>query len=57
MDEVKRLKVEKKHGQNKEKARILGEDISKRLEEEIWKKVEEALNIDDVKEEMKSKIE
>ena len=57
LDEVKILKEEKKHGQNKEKTRTLDEKITKRLEEKICKKFEEALNTDEVKEEMQSKIE
>jgi arginine/glutamate-rich protein 1 len=37
--------------------RILDEESTKRLEEEICKKVEESLNTDDLKLEMKSRIE
>jgi hypothetical protein len=57
LDEVKRLKEEKKHCQNQEKERILDEESTKRLEEEICKKVEESLNTDEVKSEMQSRIE
>ena len=35
----------------------MDEETTKRLEDKICKRVEEALNIDDIKEEMKSKIE
>jgi AAA+ ATPase superfamily predicted ATPase len=54
LDEVKRLKEEKKNYQNQEETRILDEESTKRLEEEICKKVEESLNIDEVKLEMQS---
>jgi hypothetical protein len=57
LDEVTILKEEKKHCQNQEKERILDEESTKRLEGEICKKVEESLNIDEVKLEMKSIIE
>jgi arginine/glutamate-rich protein 1 len=57
LDEIKRLKEEKKHGQNHEKTRILDEGTTKRLEEEIYKKVEESLNTDEVKSEMQTIIE
>jgi len=53
---VKRLKEEKKFCQKQEKERILDEETTKRLEEEIYNKVDEALNIDEVKSEMQSKI-
>ena len=36
---------------------IRNEETTKRIEEEISKKVEEALNIDEVKTEMKTRIE
>jgi hypothetical protein len=49
LDEVKRLKEEKRHCQNQEKERILDEETTKRLEDEIYQKVEESLNIDEVK--------
>jgi len=48
LDEVKILKEENKHCQNQEKERILDEASTQRLEEEICKKVEESLNIDEV---------
>jgi hypothetical protein len=54
---VKRLKEENKHCQNQEKERILDGESTKILEEEICKKVEESLNNDEVKSEMKSRIE
>jgi arginine/glutamate-rich protein 1 len=57
LDEVKILKEENKNCQNQEERRILDEDYTKRLEEEIWKKVEEFLNNDEVKSEIQSKIE
>jgi hypothetical protein len=57
LDEVKRLKEEKKNYQNQEETRILDEESTKRLEEEICKKVEESLNTDEVKSEMQSRIE
>jgi len=41
LDEIKRLKQEKKHFQNKENIRIVDEETTKRLEVEICKKVEE----------------
>jgi diphthamide biosynthesis methyltransferase len=43
--------------QNKETERILDEEYTKILEGEIFKKVEASLNTDEVKLEMKSKIE
>jgi hypothetical protein len=49
LDEVKRLKEEKKLCQNQEKTRTLDEETTKRIEEEIYKKVEESKNIDEVK--------
>jgi hypothetical protein len=49
MDEVKRLKEEKKHCQNQEKTKILDEETTKILGEEIYKKVEKSLNTDEVK--------
>ena len=57
LDEIKRLKEEKKHGQNHEKTRILDEGTTKRLEVEICRKVEETLGIEDMKLEMQSIIE
>jgi arginine/glutamate-rich protein 1 len=57
LDEVKRLKEEKKNCQNKEERIILDEESTKRLQEEICKKVEESLNTDEVKSEMQAKIE
>ena len=57
MDEVKRLKEEKKHCQNQNKERILDEESTKRLGEEIYKKVEESLNTYEVKLEMQYRIE
>ena len=50
LDEVKRLKAEKKHVQNKEKTRILDEDATDKIEEGIYKNVENALNENDIKE-------
>ena len=49
LDEVKRLKEEKKNCQNIEERRILDEESTKILQEEIGKKVEESLNTDEVK--------
>ena len=57
MDEVKRLKEEKKNYQNQEERRILDEESTKRLEDEICMKVEESLNMDEVKLEMQARIE
>jgi hypothetical protein len=57
LDEVKRLKEENKHCQNKEKERILYEESTKIIEKEICKKVEESLNNDEVKSETQSRIE
>jgi hypothetical protein len=57
LDEVKRLKVEKKNYQNKEERRILDEESTKRLQEEICKKVDESLNMDEVNSEMQARIE
>ena len=57
IDEVKRLKEERKNCQNQEETRILDEKTTKRLEEEICKKVEESLNTNEVKSEMQAKIE
>jgi hypothetical protein len=48
LDEVKRLKEEKNNCQNKEERRILDEESTKTLQEEICKKVEESLNTDEV---------
>jgi hypothetical protein len=56
MDEVNLLK-KKKNCQNEEERRILDEESTKRIEKEICKKVEESLNIDNVKSEMQSRIE
>ena len=39
-DQVKKLKEEKKHGQNHEKTMILDEDTTKILEKGIYKNVE-----------------
>jgi hypothetical protein len=49
LDEIKRLKEEKKNCQNKEERRILDGESTKRPQEEICKKVEESLNMDEVK--------
>jgi hypothetical protein len=57
LDEVKILKEEKKNCQNKEEIRILDEESTKILQDEICKTVEESLNTDEVKSEMKSRIE
>ena len=57
LDEVKRLKYENKTCQNQEQRRILDEESTKRLEDEICMKVEESLNIDEVKLEIQAKIE
>jgi hypothetical protein len=57
LDEVKRLKEEKKNSQNKEDRRILDEESTEILQEEISKKVEESLNTDEVKSEMQDRIE
>jgi hypothetical protein len=54
---VKILKEEKKNYQNKKETRILDEESTKRLEEENFKKVDESLNTNEVKLEMKSIIE
>jgi arginine/glutamate-rich protein 1 len=51
------LKEKKKNCQNKEERRILDEESTKRVQEEICKKVEESLNTNDVKSEMQAKIE
>jgi hypothetical protein len=48
LDDVKRLKDEKKNCQNKEERRIFDEEYTKRLQDEICKKVEESLNTDEV---------
>jgi hypothetical protein len=40
LDEVERLKEEKKNYQNQEETRILDGESTKRVEEEICKKVE-----------------
>jgi hypothetical protein len=52
LDEVKRLKEENKNCQNQEERKILDGESTKILEKEIFKKVEESLNIDEVKSEM-----
>jgi hypothetical protein len=57
LDEAKRLKEEKKNCQNKEERIILDKESTKRVQEEICKKFEESLNIDEVKLEMKARIE
>jgi hypothetical protein len=57
LDEVKRLKEEKKNCQNQEERRILDEEYTKRLKDEICMKVEESLNTDEVKSEIQAKIE
>jgi hypothetical protein len=57
VDEVKRLKEEKKNYQNQEETRSLDEESTKILEEEICKKVEESLNVDEVKLEIQVIIE
>jgi arginine/glutamate-rich protein 1 len=57
LDEVKRLKEEKKNYQNKEETRILDEEYTKILEETICNKVEESLNTNEVKLEMQARIE
>ena len=57
LDEVKRLKQEKKHFQNQENIRIVDEETTKRLEVEICKKVEESLGTEDTKSEIQSRIE
>ena len=44
-----KLKEENKHGKNQEKIRILDEESTKRLEEEICEKIEEILNMDELK--------
>jgi Zn-dependent oligopeptidase len=46
LDEVKRLKEENNNFQNKYERRILDEESTKILQEEICKKVEESLNTD-----------
>jgi hypothetical protein len=56
LDEFKRLKEEKKNCQNQEDTRIVDEESTKRLEKEIFKKVGESLNIDEVKLELQSII-
>jgi hypothetical protein len=43
LEEVKRLKEEKKHGQNQEKTKILDEETTKRLEKEIYKRLRNPL--------------
>jgi hypothetical protein len=57
LDEVKRLKEEKNNNQNKEDRRILDEESTEILQEEIGKKVEQSLNTDEVKSEMQDRIE
>jgi DNA repair exonuclease SbcCD ATPase subunit len=57
LDEVKRLKEEKNNCQNQEERRILDEESTKRLEDEICMKVEESLNTDKVKSEIQAIIE
>ena len=57
LDEVKRLKEEKKNCQNQEERRILDEESTKRLEDKICMKVEESLNNDEVKSEIQTRIE
>jgi hypothetical protein len=57
LDEVKRLKEENENYQNQEETRILDEKYTKRLEEEICKKVEKSLNIDEINKKIKYKIE
>jgi arginine/glutamate-rich protein 1 len=57
LDEVKRLKEENKNCQNKEERKILDEESTKRLQEEICKKVAKSLNTDEVKSEMQAIIE
>jgi hypothetical protein len=54
---VKILKEERKSYQNQEEMMIFDEESTKRLEEEICKKVEESLNADEVKLEIQSKLE
>jgi hypothetical protein len=56
-NEVKRLKEENKNCENQEETRIVDEEPTKILEEGICKKIEEYLNIDQVKLELQSKIE
>jgi arginine/glutamate-rich protein 1 len=51
------LKEEKKNFQNQEEIRILDEESTKILEDEICMKVEESLNTDEVKSELQAKIE
>jgi hypothetical protein len=46
---VTRLKEEKKNYQNEKVTRILDEEYSKRVAKEIFNKVEESLNTDEVK--------
>jgi hypothetical protein len=48
LDEAKRLKEEKKNCQNQEERRILDEESTKILEDEICMKVEKSLNTDEV---------
>jgi hypothetical protein len=57
LDEVNRLKEEKKNYQNQEETRILDEESTKILKEEICKNIKESLNTDKVKLELQSKIE
>ena len=57
LDEVKRLKQDKKHFQNQENIRIVDEETTKRLEVKICKKVEESLGTEDTKSEIQSRIE
>jgi len=57
LDEAKILKEEKKNYQSQGEKRILDEEYTKRVEEEIFKKVEESLNTNEVKSEIKPKIE
>jgi len=52
LDEVKRVKEEKKNYENQEETRILDEESTKKPKEKICKKVEESLNIGAVKSEM-----
>ena len=50
MDEVNILNEEKNQGQNQEKTRILDEDATDKIEEGIYKNVENDLNENDIKE-------
>ena len=49
LDEVKRLKHDKKHFQNQENIGNVDEEITKMMEVEICKKVEESLGTEDTK--------